>query len=128
MQMPANEHHPTSTAKRLDEVLEVACRLAGRDAIGSLHVAIDERPTYDQVLHYRRLAEAFGLTLTLEADSLVLRPLPRVESERPTPLPVPAIQRRRSETRSGPASRPAGRWPAVLDWLQSRVAGWIAGF
>jgi len=113
MRMPIHNCHPPSTAERLDEVLEVACRLAGRDAIGSMHLAIDERPTYDQLLHYRRMAEAFGLSLTLEADSLVLRPLSRPEPARATSVP-------------GHAPQLEGRWPGVRRWLQTQVAALIA--
>jgi hypothetical protein len=62
------------TGWQLDEVMEIASRLAGQDAVGAIHVVVGERPTYDDLLHYRQLAEANGLTLTLTADSVVLRP------------------------------------------------------
>jgi hypothetical protein len=58
----------------MDEVLEIAARLAGSDAVAGIHVAFGERPTYDAILHYRRLAEASGLALIVEADAIVLRP------------------------------------------------------
>jgi hypothetical protein len=58
----------------IDDAIDMACRLAREDAIGGVHVAIDRRPTYAELLRYRRRAERCGLTLTVAASSLSLRP------------------------------------------------------
>src|SRR5690242_2243432 len=58
----------------IDDAIDLACRLTHEDAIGGLHVAVDRRPTYAELLRYRRRAERCGLTLTVAASSLSLRP------------------------------------------------------
>ena len=72
MALPLGRH--VTKIERLDEAMEVAAALRGHDAIGSFHVALDDRPNYETLLHYRRLAEANGMELTVSADSIVLRP------------------------------------------------------
>jgi len=86
---------------RLDEALAVACTLAGQDAIGSLHVVMNDRPTYDEILRYRRRAEACGFALTVTGTSVVLRP--RAE---PVPTPGSAVV------------IPSGARPAAWDWAR----------
>jgi hypothetical protein len=68
-----DERHPGPDWP-IDDVIDLACRLAAEDAIGGLHVAIDRRPTYADLLRYRRRAERCGLTLTVAASSISLRP------------------------------------------------------
>jgi len=88
---PTTDNQADSAHWHLDEVMEIASRLAGHDVVGSIHVVLGERPTYDALLHYRQLAEASGLTLTLTADSVVLRPPhppePRAIEDIPTRAP-----------------------------------------
>jgi hypothetical protein len=69
-----DHEHNRTTGWQLEDVLEIATQLVGDDEIGAVHVVVAERPTYDALLRSRRLAEANGLTLTLTADAIVLRP------------------------------------------------------
>jgi hypothetical protein len=82
----------------MDEVLEIAALLAARDAVGSIHVGVAERPTYDDLLRYRQSAEANGLVLSLLAEEVVLRPQ-RVAD---------------AEAANGPPLRRLGAWWTAL--------------
>ncbi|CAA9539996.1 MAG: hypothetical protein AVDCRST_MAG73-1821 [uncultured Thermomicrobiales bacterium] len=90
---------------RLDVALSVACTLADRDAIGSLHVEMSDRPTYREIHRYRRRAESCGFTLTVTGCSVVLRP-----------LVVPGVTPGRSVT-----GEPGARY-APWDWAR-RLGG-----
>jgi hypothetical protein len=71
----------------IDEVMEIASALAGHDAIGSIHIATNQRPTYAQLLRYRRRATAAGLELVLTRSSVILRPPTEVTDDvEQTPL------------------------------------------
>lgn len=74
--MKTSTGQQVSTAERLDEVMAIASCLAGRDAIGAIHVATNERLSYDQLVHYRRVAGANGLMMWVSANSIVFRPRP----------------------------------------------------
>jgi hypothetical protein len=140
MYTPMNESRKTSAAERLDEVMEVACRLAGTDAIGGIHVAISERPTYDELVYYRSMAEAFGLSLTLKADTIVLRPLPKPDSDVAEHVPALALSTwlpRAGELVVGgwhgarrvtASALTSSRLPAAARFLHDHVANWNAGF
>ncbi|MEA2531275.1 MAG: hypothetical protein QOG89_2919 [Thermomicrobiales bacterium] len=113
--------HSRTTAWQLDDVMDIASRLAGHDAVGAIHVAVADRPTYDDILHYRRLAEANGLSLTLTVDSVVLRPLP---------------EKNDGETRYDFPGPNRGVWGPALGnaaerawhWLHRHASSWQAGF
>jgi hypothetical protein len=57
----------------VDQAIAIAC-LVGPAALGSLHVAASPRPTYAEILRYKRLAAGCGFALTVTASRLVLRP------------------------------------------------------
>ncbi|HEY7035446.1 MAG TPA: hypothetical protein VH482_29165 [Thermomicrobiales bacterium] len=140
MYTPIDGTPKTSAAERLDEVMEIACRLAGQDAIGGIHVAITERPTYDELMYYRSMAEAYGLSLTLKADTIVLRPLPTSDPEVAEHVPALTLSTwlpRAGELLAGGwhgahgfarAAISAGRLPAAGRFLHDHVAHWNAGF
>ncbi len=67
-------HGHEAATWQVDEVMEIAARLSGRDAVSAIHVALGTRPTYEDLLRYRRLAEENDLTFYLLADSIVFRP------------------------------------------------------
>jgi hypothetical protein len=140
MDAPRDGSRKTSAAERLDEVMEVACRLAGTDAIGGIHVAIGERPTYGELVYYRSLAEAYGLSLTLTADTIVLRPLPKPDPDLSDRVPALALSTwlpragellgsgwhgARGVTR---AAISASRLPAAVRFVHDHLANWNAGF
>lgn len=68
----------------VDQAIEIAC-LAGAGAIGSIHVATSQRPTYAELRRLREMAIACGFTLTLTGKRVILRP-------RSEPLPTSADQ------------------------------------
>src|SRR3954463_6896393 len=57
----------------IDEVAAVACNLAGTDEIRAVHVVSGERPTYEDLLRYRRWADVDHLNLSVEASSISFR-------------------------------------------------------
>lgn len=65
-----------ASRRRLEEAIDVASRLVGTDDIGAVHVTIAERPTYDDLRLFRQIAACHGLSLTMRADCIVLRPKP----------------------------------------------------
>jgi hypothetical protein len=62
-----------ASLRRLEEAIDVASRMAGTDDIGAIHVTIAERPTYDELRQFREIAACHGLTLTMTAESIILR-------------------------------------------------------
>jgi hypothetical protein len=66
--------HPREPGWSVDEVMDIAAQLAAHDAVGSIHIAIDQRPTYDTLSRYRQSAADSGLTLSVEQNALALRP------------------------------------------------------
>jgi hypothetical protein len=135
-----DESRKTSAAERLDEVMEIACRLAGTDAIGGIHIAISDRPTYDELVYYRSLAEGYGLSLTLKADTIVLRPLPKPDPELSERVPALALSTwlpRAGELLAGGwhearafvrTAISAGRLPAAAHVVRDHATHWNAGF
>lgn len=100
------EHGP-ELGRQFDEEMEIASRLAGREDVRAIHIVLAERPTYDALLRYRQLAEARGLTLTLTADLIVLRP-----------------QQLSDEAGAAPA-QPTGRWDKNLVTVASGTWKWL---
>ncbi|HEY7035222.1 MAG TPA: hypothetical protein VH482_28040 [Thermomicrobiales bacterium] len=137
---PIDQTPKTSAAVRLDAVMEIACRLAGKDAIGGIHVAISERPTYDELVYYRTMAEAYGLSLTLQADTIALRPLPTPDPEIAERVPalVLATWLPRAEEllasgwhgarRLVRLAISANRLPTAMRFVRDHAANWNAGF
>jgi hypothetical protein len=118
-----NANNSGTRHQRVDDTVEIATRLAGGAEIGAIHVALGDRPTYDELRHYRGLADAHELTLNLTSDSIVLRPRqsePEIAEAAPAlgiarPLPgigTTAIRRARSGAR----------------WLHAHVIVWNLGF
>lgn len=96
---------------RVDEVLEIACYLAEREAIASVRVATPHRPTFAALLRYRRRAEAAGLTLTVSATEVAFRPRPRTVFAAPAArrIATPAAWIARCRARAPRRARPAPR-------------------
>lgn len=63
-----------ATGWSVDQVIEIAGQVAGRDAIGSMHVVTHQRPSYAELLRYRRRAAARGLALSVSATGISLIP------------------------------------------------------
>jgi hypothetical protein len=134
-----HDEYTPSTHRRMDDAIEVAMRLAGTDAIGAIHVAIVERPTYDELRHYRYLAEVHGLTLTMTGDSIILRPRP-VDPEAAEQVPELGLAALLPEIRvvAGDAWRRMHVWSAATAathgvrmgtrWLHDHATNWNAGF
>ena len=115
----------------IDEVIEVACHLAGRDGLGAVHVAMSRRPTYDELVRSRRRAAADGLALQVNAAGVVVRPRGkggsladawgrRVARRDATEADPPA--------EVGRAQRPTVgvRRLSVRRWLSAQAADWRA--
>jgi hypothetical protein len=51
--------NPSSVA--VDDVFRAACRVAERDNVRSVHVIVSQKPTYVEMLDYRRRAAAAEL-------------------------------------------------------------------
>jgi hypothetical protein len=129
---------PTSR-RRLEEAIEVAARLAGTDAIGAIHLATAERPTYDELRLFQQIAACCGLTLTLTADSIILRPKPvdPLTAEHAPALGLAALLPHLGHA-AGSAWRRvhdgAATTPSTLGLragmrrLHDHAAGWNAGF
>lgn len=62
-----------------DDVVATACNLAGTAEISAVHVVSRERPTYDDLLRYRRWAGVSQLNLSVEASSISFRSLQRFD-------------------------------------------------
>jgi hypothetical protein len=58
-----------------DEVAEIACAIAGSEAIGTVYLSLPERPSYQELSHLRQRAEGRNLSVSLIGDSLTIRPL-----------------------------------------------------
>src|SRR4051794_37692984 len=65
----------------IDEVVATACNLAATDEISTVHVVSRERPTYDDLLRYRRWADVSHLNLSVEASSISFRSRQRCDDE-----------------------------------------------
>jgi hypothetical protein len=91
-----NERVTFSENSQTDELVAIAARIAGTDGLGAVHIAVAERPTYDDLRYYHELARANGLLLTVSAHGLSLRPN--------VTKPVPAKQ---------PAHGFASLWPEI---------------
>src|SRR3954468_15063685 len=65
----------------IDEVAAVARNLAGTDEIRAVHVVSGERPTYNDLLRYRRWADVGHLNLSVEASSVSFRSDRRFDQE-----------------------------------------------
>ena len=56
----------TDAAEGTEAVVASACRVvAGRADVHAVHVVTGHRPTYDEVVRYRRYADACGLRLAV---------------------------------------------------------------
>jgi hypothetical protein len=97
---------PTEAADYLDEVVRIACAVAGRQTeIRSVQVVLPTRPTYDELRRYRRFAAAKGLALSASgSEQATLRLQP------PSYEPVPA----KRDWSVWPRI-PHGRWLADLE-------------
>jgi hypothetical protein len=134
-----HDGYTPSTHRRMNEAIEIAARLAGTDAIGAIHVSLVERPTYDELRHYRYVAEAHGLTLTLTGDSIILRPRP-VDPETAESAPALGLASLLPEIRgaTGDAWRRMHVWSSATTathgvragarWLHDHAVAWNAGF
>jgi hypothetical protein len=89
MQAIDNNDGPRSICWPIDDVMDIAARLAAHDAVGAIHIAVSERPTYDALLNYRQRAEASGLTMTVQETAIVLRPHRQVGPSAPDNHRVP---------------------------------------
>jgi hypothetical protein len=59
---------------RLEHVIAAACGLLSSDAgIGAVYLVTTHRPTYDELLCYRRQAADHGHTLIVSAHGVALR-------------------------------------------------------
>ena len=105
----------------IDEVIEVACHLAGRDGLGAVHVAMSRRPTYDELVRSRRRAAA-GVVVRPRgkggslADAWGRRVARRDATEADPPAEV------------GRAQRPTVgvRRLSVRRWLSAQAVDWRA--
>jgi hypothetical protein len=97
----------TKHAQTIDDVVAVACHLAGTDEIRAVHVISGERPTYSEVLRYRHWADVSHLSLRVEAASLSFRSRERDDDQSSVEEPW---------TSSWPHHfRAHGPWRAVLN-------------
>jgi hypothetical protein len=71
----------TDRGQSIAEVVEIACNLAGTDDIRAVHVVSGERPTYDDLLRYRRWADVSLLNLSVDASSVSFRSNRRYDEE-----------------------------------------------
>lgn len=74
--------------------MDIAAQLAAHDAVGSIHIAVDKRPTYRSLTKYRKSAADSGLTLSVERSALVLRPESDSNGKQRADLPVQSKVRR----------------------------------
>lgn len=123
---------------RFDEVVMIASHLAGRGVNGAIHVVVNERPGYHDLLHLRGMAESNGLTLTVTADGVVFLAkalsVPSPEEEcRVFWEEVEAVRRRIGGAWHAVRARFAAgadgpREAPALNWLLTHVVAWNAGF
>jgi hypothetical protein len=69
-----NEEITASPSRKLDELVEIASRLAGSRDLGAVHLTIPARPTSDELQHYHAIADANERSLSVTAIGLTLRP------------------------------------------------------
>jgi hypothetical protein len=113
----STKHH------QVDDTVKIATRLAGTAEIGAIHVAVGDRPTYDELRHYRDLADSHALTLSMTADSIVLRPRPS-EPEIAEAAPALGIAR----LLPGIGITAVRRTRSGARWLHAHSAAWNLGF
>ena len=92
------DHETAST----DVLITAACRVAGSDEIGAIHVVTSRRPTYAELLRFRQLASARDLELSVDASSVTVRPRKRAEIRRPRAGVVPSFPPPMSSTVARP--------------------------
>jgi hypothetical protein len=57
-----------------DEVAEIACAIAGSEAIGSVYLSLPERPSYQELTQLRKRAAIRDLSVSLVGDAMTIRP------------------------------------------------------
>jgi hypothetical protein len=75
------ERRTDREATSIDVLIKAACRVAGSDEIGAIHVVTSRRPTYAELMRYRQLAGARDLDLNVDASSVTVRPHNRREAQ-----------------------------------------------
>jgi hypothetical protein len=95
-----------------DELVLMASRMAGKNDVAAVHLALPERPTYEELMSYQAIAAANNLELKVYANGLSLRPRPA----RPQP-----------ETSRGHDAR-SPRVLTAARSVQHHLAAWNAGF
>src|SRR3954447_20786374 len=124
----------------IDEVAAVARNLAGTDEIRSVHIVSGERPTYDDLLRYRRWADVSHLNLVVEATSIAFRSCQRSDEVAPLetirkPLwPYHIVAH--DPWRAGLNAYSQGVKPAIaensvgaaLSWLSAHGRAWYSEF
>jgi hypothetical protein len=107
----------------VDDTVEIAIRLTGTEEIGAIHVAFGDRPTYDELRHYRDLADTHALTMNMTADSIVLRPRP-TESEIAEATPALGI----AQLLPGIGITALRQTRSSVRWLHDHATAWNLGF
>jgi hypothetical protein len=96
---------PRAGSESIADMLGIASQLAGREEIGSIQVVSDRRPSYDELVRFRRWADARALELTVSASGV---------SFHPRHARAPAL----------PDKEPFHQWFAVLVRRVSAVRHW----
>jgi hypothetical protein len=106
--------------------------MAGTDDIGAIHITVPERPTFDELRLFRRIAACHGLTLTMTADSIILRPksIDLELAESAPALGVAALLPSLGKAAGGTWHRVHDRVSAspMIHRLHDHAAHWNAGF
>jgi hypothetical protein len=116
---PENQMHISTRAggESIADMLGIASQLAGRDEIGAIQVISGRRPSYDELVRFRRWADARGLELTVSAYGVSFHP-------------------RRARAPARPGNEPLHNWSAapvrrvlaVRDWAWMHGRTWCARF
>lgn len=100
------------------ETVAIACQLAGRGEIGWVQVVSGSRPTYGEVVRFRRWADANRLGMTVTASGVTIQPRRQLATAGQTRPP--------GELLLVWSAALGDRLALVLNWVRSHSRPWCA--